>query len=200
MKYIPSVVMSLFLANVGAVRSEPSSIRAPIEVVNGDSEQLTSTTPRDSSFIKIRTQGETPAPTTAPMWPEKKCNALALKFTTSAVKCGWSSCASCCEYKQLYDQNTYFIGEEMCIGYDKGKCADMTTNAVRCVSTTLTVQSLRTCFATWFDATHPREYRMILATPDTGAVIAWSTTSNSWGATLSNDKDERIHLLLHSTK
>mgnify|MGYP001593769527 FL=1 len=207
MKYIFSVVMGLFLGNaIIPVQSEPSSFKTPLGgIVNGDSEQLSSTTPRyDSSFKKIRTQEEeeeVETPTiTVPVWPQKKCNAQVQKFMTSAVKCAWSSCASCCEFKQLYDQNTYFVGEEMCIGFNRQRCNEMNTNAVQCVSSSLTIQGIRTCFATWYDATYPKEYRMILATPDTGAVIAWSTTSNSWGATLSNDEDKRIHLLIHSTK
>ncbi len=192
--------MGLFLSNaVVPTQSEQSSLRSLIEVVNGDSEQLSNAAPRyDSSFTKVRIQGETSAPT--PAWPQKKCNAQTQKFMTSAVKCAWSSCASCCEFKQLYDRTSYFVGEEMCFGFDRQRCNEMSINAVRCVSSALTVQGLRTCFATWYDATYPKEYRMILATPDTGAVIAWSATSDSWGATLSNDEDKRIHLLVHSTK
>lgn len=193
------VVFGMFLGLVGDSVHGGQSVVPTIEVVNGDSTQhpVVVSRPETSSFIKIRIQEETPTQT--PQWPRKKCSALATKFSLSTIKCGWTSCSACCEYRQLYDNITYFIGEHMCVGYTRAVCTAMRANAVRCASTTQLTHTLRNCFASWFDSAYPAErHRMVLVVQDTNAVAAWSTTGNSWGGTISNEKDERMHMFIHS--
>ncbi len=194
MKSIALVVFGFFFSIVSS--TSKLSGPTPIRVSNGDSEKLLTVSPIHESFMKIRTQGGD----IFPVVPQKKCDNLALKLATNTVKCGWTSCASCCQYKQLYDKTTYFVGEEGCIGYGQEKCSGIRIGAARCASTTTTAKALLDCFASWFDTTYPREHRMVFVVPDTGALLSWSTTNNAWGATVSNEEDERIHLFLYSHK